>query len=151
MTETTSGDSTATRRWRLRGFWFAWFWISWAVCAVLFVGGIGLAVVGWAATGAGTPIALGAAVLVLAIAGLIGWQLVSTALVVILDADGTITVRRQRGALHTHVARVRRLRPSALRSGPYTPTVIDTADGWAYLLHARPDRDELIAALRRVR
>ncbi len=137
----------ASRRWPLRGLWFAWIWMSWAVCAALVVGGIALVVLGSSSTGAGLLVPLSAAVLLFAIAAVIGWQLVSTALGVTLDADGAITVRRQRGALHTHVARVERLRPSALRS-TYTPTVLETADGWAYLLHPRPERDELIAAFR---
>ncbi|NIB31176.1 hypothetical protein HBB16_04640 [Pseudonocardia sp. MCCB 268] len=99
----------------------------------------------WAGTRA--SVTFGVAVVLVGLAGVIGWQLASTAVDVTLDADGTVVLRRQRGVVRTHVVRVRRLRRSALRSS-FTPTVIETADGWAYLIH-RPERDDLVAALRR--
>ncbi len=147
-TEPTGGDGAVAQQWRLRGFWFAWIWISWAVCLALLVGAVGLVVLGWSATGSVPPFVLVGGTLLLAIAAVIGWQLGGTAMAVTLHPDGAITVRRQRGALHTHVGRVRQVRPSILRS-TFTPTVVETVDGRALLVHPRPERDELIAALLR--
>jgi hypothetical protein len=145
--ETSGGHPGAARHWRLRGFWLAWFWISWGISAVLLGAGLVVLAIGWA--GSGVPVTLGAAVLLVGLAGVIGWQLVSTAVAVTLDADGTVVLRRQRSAVRTHVTRVLRLRPSALRSG-YTPAVIETADGWAYLVTTRAERADLAAAFRQL-
>jgi hypothetical protein len=131
------GDPTV-RRWPLRGFWRAWYWISWLTSGVLLVTGLGLLLLVW-----WVP-----AVPLLVLGAVIGWQLGRTARVVTLDAAGTLTLQRAPGAVRTTVARVRRVRASALVSS-FTPTVLETADGWAYLIHARDDRDDLIAAIRR--
>jgi hypothetical protein len=145
----TTGDGTGSRQWRLRGFWLVWIWVSWAICAALFFGGLAVAVIGATASGSGIPLTLGVAVLLLAIAGMIGGQLVATAVAVTVDADGSVVLRRPWGAVRTHGKRVWRVRPSALRSG-HTATVVETADGWAYLVGTRAEREELIAALRRL-
>ncbi|MBC3194487.1 hypothetical protein H7X46_25900 [Pseudonocardia sp. C8] len=145
--ETTGGHGIASRHWRLHGFWLAWFWTSWVISVVLFAGGVVVLAVG--GPGPGASVTFGVAVVLVGLAGVIGWQLASTAVDVTLDADGTVVLRRQRGVVRTHVVRVRRLRRSALRSS-FTPTVIETADGWAYLIHPRPERDDLVAALRRL-
>jgi hypothetical protein len=144
--DTTGGDGIGSRQWRLRGFWLTWFWISWVICVALFLAGLAVAALGATASGAAMAVTLGPAVLLIAIAGVIGWQLVSTAVAVTVHADGTVVVRRQRGQIRTHVARVRRVRPSALRSG-HTPAVVETADGWALLVG---ERDDLVAAFRQL-
>lgn len=124
-------------RWPLRGFWRAWYWISWLISAVLLVAGLVVAIVVW------WPPALP----LLLVGVVVGWQVSRTATVVTLGAAGTLTLRRVPGAVHTSAARVRRVRPSVLVSS-FTPTVIETADGWAYVIHSRDDRDALVAALR---
>lgn len=146
---TTGGDGSGPREWRLGGRWLAWFWMSWTICAAVFLGGLAVVALGGPAPGGGVPVTLGVAVVLFAVAGLTGWQLLSTALVVVLHADGTVTMRRQRGAVRTHVARIRRVRPSALRSG-YTPTVVETVDGWAYLVNTRSEREHMVATLRQL-
>lgn len=134
---TDHDDPTATR-WPLRGFWRAWYWISWLVSAVLMVVGLGVAVLVW-----WPP-----AVPLLLVGALVGWQVGRTARVVELDGAGALTLRRLTGAVRTDAARVHRVRSSVLVS-TFTPTVVESADGWAYVIHPRRDRDDLIAALRR--
>ena len=144
-----TGNDSGARHWRLRGFWLAWFWISWVICVGLFLAGLVVLALGGTASGDGVPVTLGVALLLMAISGVIGWQLITTAVAVTLNADGTVVLRRQRGAVRTDVARVRRVRPSALRS-TYTPTVVETADGWAFLINTRSERDDLVAAFRQL-
>jgi hypothetical protein len=131
------GDPTA-QRWPLRGFWRAWYWISWVISAALVVVGLGTMILVW-----WLP-----SVPLLLVGALVGWQLGRTARLVTLGADGTLTLRRVPGTVHTNAARVQRVRPSALVSS-FTPTVVETADGWVYLIHTRSDRDDLIDAIRR--
>lgn len=130
-------DDPTAQRWPLRGFWRAWYWISWLISAVLVAIGLAVMVFVW-----WVP-----SVLLLLLGGMIGWQLGHTARVVTLDPAGTLTLRRLPGTVQTTVARVRRVWPSALVSS-FTPTVIETADGWVYLIHTRQDRDDLISAIR---
>jgi hypothetical protein len=85
----------------------------------------------------------------LGVAAVMGWQLRHTGTTVTVADDGTLTVHRLPGALHTHCQRVRRVQPSALVSPPYTPTVVDTEDGWFYLIRRRAEKEDILAAVRR--
>jgi hypothetical protein len=133
---TDHGDDPTARSWPLRGFWRAWYWISWLTSAVVLVAGMAVMIVWWVPS-----------VALLLVGAITGWQLSHTVRAVTLDAAGTLTLRRLPGTVHTNAARVQRVRPSALVSS-CTPTVIETADGWAYLIYTRRDRDDLVAAIR---
>jgi hypothetical protein len=137
---TAHAGARGVQSWPLRGFWRIWLWFSAALAAVFVTGGAALvALVGVAALVPGVVLFL--------VGGMIGWQVLHTATTVTVGGDGTVTLARVLGPVHTEAARVRRARPSKLRSS-YTPTVIETADGWAYLVHTRSEKDTVIAALR---
>jgi hypothetical protein len=136
------------RRWPLRGFWRVWLWISAAIGLLLVAGGVLAVAVAWWLPGAGRVVPLLVGLLLCAVGGIIGWQLAHTATLVTLAADGSLVLRRPGGALRTRVERVLRVRPSLLRSDPHTPTVVQTVDGWAYLVRRRPEVDDLVAAIR---
>lgn len=131
-------------RWPLHGFWRTWFWFSALLGVALLV--VGAAITAFAVVG-GAPLLLLPGLVVLAVGAVIGWQVLNTATAVTLRGDGSLLLQRVRGPLHTRVAAVTRARRSVLRSS-YTPTVLETADGWAYLIHDRRDKDEIIAAIR---
>lgn len=130
-------------RWPLRGFWRTWLWVSALIGLVLLAGGAVFVVL--ALAGGSLPAVLPGLVL-LAVGAVVTWQVAHTAHDVALHADGTLVVRRVRGPLRTRVDAVTRLRPSRVRSSR-TPTVLETADGWAYLIHDERTRAALTAAL----
>lgn len=138
---TAPAGDPGVQNWPLRGFWRIWCWFSALLAVLLVIGGAALVTV--LGSGAFAP----AAVLFL-VGGMIGWQVLYVATSVTLGPDGKLVLHRVRGPLRTEAARVERARPSRLKSS-YTPTVIETADGWAYLVHAQADKDNVIAALRR--
>lgn len=138
---TAHGGGPGVQSWPLQGFWRIWLWFSAALSALFVIGGVGL--VPLIGLGAFPP-----ALVLLLVGGMIGWQVLHTATAVTLGADGELILTRVLGPLRTDAARVRGARPSRLKSS-YTPTVLETADGWAYLVHTRSDRDTVISALRR--
>lgn len=127
--------------WPLRGFWRIWLWFSAWLAALLLIGGVALVTL--IGVGAFVP-----AIVLFLVGAMIGWQVAYTATAVTLGADGELILTRLLGPLRTQATRVRRARPSRLKSS-YTPTVIETADGWAYLVHTQEDRNTVIDALRR--
>lgn len=141
MAERVEGDA----RWPLRGFWRAWLWVSALIGLVLLAGGAVLVAL---ALAGGAPAAALPGLVLLAVGGVVGWQVAHTAHDVALHADGTLVVRRMRGTLRTRVDAVTRVRPSRLRSSR-TPTVLETTDGWAYLVHDERTRATLVRALER--
>jgi hypothetical protein len=131
------------QRWALKGFWRTWFWFS-ALLSVAFLI-VGGAIIGFVVLLG--PGSLLPGLVLLGIGSVIGWQLVNTATAVTLRGDGTLILHRLRGPLHTSAARVKRARKSVLRSS-YTPTVLETADGWVYLIHNRDHKKSIIDAIR---
>ncbi|WP_345382872.1 hypothetical protein [Pseudonocardia yuanmonensis] len=137
------------RRWPLRGFWRAWYWISWLISVVLFLPVLGLAVLAWRSSGPARWFPLLPGLVLLAIILVIGWQLATTALVVTVDAGGELRARLLFRARQVHATGVLSVRRSALTSGHHTPIVIRTANWSVRLIHTRTDVDELVAKLRR--
>lgn len=139
-----------THVWPLRGAWRAWLWISGAVCVGFVIVGLGtgvVAVLAAFATVAGLILLLPAGLL-LGVGGLIGWQLWHTATMVTVGDDGVLVLRRPLSELRTDVADVQRVRRSGFVS-TYTPTVVETRQGWAYLVRARAEKEAVIEAIRR--
>lgn len=136
--------------WPLRGAWRVWLWVSAVVSVGFVVAGLGigvLAVVAASTTVAGLVLLLPAAVL-LGVGVLIGWQLWHTATTVAVGPDGSLTLRRPFTVLRADAAAVRRVRRSAFVS-TYTPTVVETPQGWAYLVRARAEKEAVVDAVRR--
>jgi hypothetical protein len=98
-------------------------------------------------TPSGLILLLPAAVL-LAVGAAMGWQLWHIATTVSVGASGTVVIRRPMGELRTDAHAVQRVRPSALVSGRNTPTVVETPDGWAYLVRARTEKEAMVGAIR---
>ena len=130
-------------RWPLRGAWRTWLRVSALIGLVLLAGGAVLVAL---ALAGGAPAAALPGLVLLAVGAVVGRQVAHTAHDVVLLADGTLVVRRMRGPLHTRVDAVTAVRPSRLRSSR-TPTVLQTTDGWAYLIHDEQTRATLKAAL----
>lgn len=130
-------------RWPLRGSWLTWLRVSALIGLVLLVAGAVLVVL--ALAGGSLPGVVPGLVL-LAVGAVVAWQVAHTAHDVVLHADGALVVRRPRGPLRTRLGAVTAVRPSRLRSSR-TPTVLETTDGWAYLVHDEATRAELEAAL----
>ncbi|MBW0090953.1 hypothetical protein I4I73_02760 [Pseudonocardia sp. KRD-184] len=133
-------------RWPLRGSWLTWLRVSALIGLVLLVAGAVLVVLVVLALAGGSLPGVVPGLVVLAVGAVVGWQVAHTAHDVVLHADGTLVVRRPRGPLRTRVGAVTAVRPSRLRSSR-TPTVLETTDGWAYLIHDEATRAELVAAL----
>lgn len=137
----------AVRRWPLRGAWRVWLWFSAALGACFVLAGAAVDVVAFAVLPwPGAGVALLPGLVLLAVGAMITWQVLHTATTVLLHADGTLVLQRIVGRLRTHVGRVLRVRDSVLRSS-HTPTVVQTADGWVYLVRDRQQKAEIVAAI----
>ncbi|MGE3289164.1 MAG: hypothetical protein AB7J32_24120 [Pseudonocardia sp.] len=143
--------SGAVRRWPLRGGWRVWLWFSAVLGVAFLLGGLvtaGSAVVAAAALGRAALVLLLPAAVLGGVGVVITWQVAHTATAILLHPDGTLELNRLHGALRTSTGRIRSVRESVLRS-THTPTVLETADGWVYLVRDRRETAEIVAALRR--
>lgn len=139
-----------SRHWPLRGAWRVWFWFSALLGALFVVVGVailGFVAIAWRWIGPGSLLLLLPGLGTLGVGALISWQILHTATGVTLGADGTLVLHRLRAPLTTRAARVHRVRESALRSS-YTPTVLETADGWVYLVRTQHEKDQIVNAVR---
>ncbi|MGD9528147.1 hypothetical protein [Pseudonocardia sp.] len=140
----------AVRRWPLHGAWRVWLWFSAALGAAFVLAGVataGFALTAAAGLGRDALLLLLPAAVLTGVGTMITWQVLHTATDVLLHGDGTLVLRRPLGALRTHVGRVRSVRDSVLRS-THTPTVVETADGWVYLVRNRREKAEIVGAIR---
>jgi hypothetical protein len=135
------------RRWPLRGAWRVWLGFSAALGVAFVIAGGGTAVLAVVVgLGRGGVILLLPAAVLAGVGAMITWQVLHTATAVLLHVDGTLILHRPLRTLRTHVGRVRSVRDSVLRS-TYTPTVVETADGWAYLVRKRREKAEIVGAI----